>query len=156
MEFTLVWVLCLPCTRSPCTCLKGEECWYTRWCYDGLLARGKTIRMWCNLPDTYAPSYLTSAISKAGAVAALAEERKRAKYCSLAPNHLFTPVAIETSGAFGTQTLSFVKELGQCLRQISGDPKFLSYLLQRLSVTVQRGYTVSVLGSLSPSPPLSP
>jgi len=49
-------------------------------------------------PDTFAPSYLPSAASEAGAVAASAEERKKTKYASLNPAHTFTPVAIETSG----------------------------------------------------------
>ena len=46
-----------------------------------------------------------SATSEAGAVAALAEVRKEAKYTSLCSTHVFTPVAIETSGVFGPKSL---------------------------------------------------
>ena len=54
-------------------------------------------------PDSCAPSYSSHAILAAGEVAAgevaaLAEKRKCTKYNSLPVTHLFTPVAIETSG----------------------------------------------------------
>ena len=67
---------------------------------------GKLLVWDATCPDTFAPSYLPSAASEAGAVAASAEERKKTKYASLNPAHTFTPVAIETSGVFVPETLS--------------------------------------------------
>ena len=46
-------------------------------------------------PNTFVPSYLASATSHAGAVAAAAEEWKKIKYISLSQCHSFVPVAIE-------------------------------------------------------------
>jgi len=52
-------------------------------------------------PTCFAPLYLSSAASEAGAIAALTEERKKTKYAQLNPALTFTPMAIETSGFFG-------------------------------------------------------
>ena len=45
---------------------------------------------------------IASTTSNAGAVAALAEERKLALYDNLVPSHYFMPVAFETSGPCGS------------------------------------------------------
>ena len=52
-------------------------------------------------PDTFALSHLANITSHAGAVTAVAEEQKEAKYISL------VPVAIESTGIFGPGTLNF-------------------------------------------------
>ena len=80
-------------------------------------------------------------------MADLAEEKKTVKYTSLGAGYSFTPVAIESLGAMGKRSLAFVKELGHRVRQCSGEVKARAYLLQRLSVAVQRGNAVSVLGT---------
>ena len=51
-------------------------------------------------------------------------------------------IAIETSGVFGSKTLSFVKSLCKRLYRQSGDPKSTSYLIQRLSIAIQRGNAI--------------
>ena len=123
---------------------------------DGKRPDGITVVPWKNgkllvwdatCPDTFAPSYISSATSEAGAVAALAEERKKNIYAHLDPSHSFTPVAIETSGVVGPQSLAFLKDLGRRMRQVTGEERSLSYLLQRVSVAVQRGNAASVLGT---------
>ena len=97
--------------------------------------------------DTFAPSYAVSAATEAGAVAALAEERKILKYEHLNRNHSFVPVAVETSGVFGPKSMTFLRELGKRLLQVTGEESSLHYLLQRLSVMVQRGNSASVVGT---------
>ena len=114
--------------------------------------KGKLLIWDATCPNTFASSYSPSATREAGAVAALAEERKTAKYAHLNPTHAFTPVAIETSGVFGPQTMAFLKELGQRLAQASGDERSTTYLFQRLSVAVQRGNSASVLGTTGQLP----
>ena len=88
-------------------------------------------------PDTFASSYRGQATREAGGVAAMAEERKSKKYAHLAPHYFIQPVAIETSGAFGPSTLSFLKELGKRISLASGEPRSTQFLLQRLSMAVQ-------------------
>lgn len=109
---------------------------------------GKPLVWDATCPDTLAPSYRTMATINTGAVAAAAEVRKEAKYSCLDRGHSFTPVAIETLGAIGPKSLAFLKDLGRRIRQQTGESKALPYLLQRLSVAVQRGNSASVLGSL--------
>lgn len=69
-------------------------------------------------PDIFVPSCVSRATSEAGAVAALAEDRKRT---NLEPSYTFTPIAIEISGNFS----KFLKDLGNRLRQATGDKKLL-------------------------------
>ena len=124
---------------------------------DGKRPDGVTVVPWkcgrllvwdATCPDTFAPSYSSHATLAAGEVAALAEERKCAKYNGLPVTHFFTPVAIETSGVIGVKSVEFLKELGRRVRQQTGDEPAASFLLQRISVAVQRGNTVSILGEL--------
>ena len=93
--------------------------------------------------DTYAPSYTASATSEAGAVSAMAEMRKRAKYSNLDPSHYFHPVLVETSGAFGPDTFPFLKELGPRISRVTEEIRLFPFLIQCLVVAIQRG-TVSV------------
>ena len=76
-------------------------------------------------------------------------------YGHLDPNHLFEPVAIQTSGAFGPSTMVFLEELGSRLKQVMGEANARSYLYQRLSMAVQRGNAASIMGTTSPSSDLA-
>ena len=101
--------------------------------------------MWdVTCPDTYAQSLHST--NTAGHVAEQAE-KKAEKYAHLAPAHQFQPVAIETSGVIGPTSTSFLKELGRRLTAATGEAQETLYLLQRLSVAVQRGNTAAVLGT---------
>ena len=103
--------------------------------------------MWdATCPNTFAPSYMASATSRAGAVAAAAEEQKT-KYISLSQCHSFVPMAIKTTGVFDAETLAFLRELGQHLQQVSADTRSSNRLIQHLSVAVQKGNSASVLSS---------
>ena len=75
----------------------------------------------------------------AGEIAAMADTRKCSKYSALPTTHFFVPLAI------GPKSL---KTLGKCLRRVSGDSHAATYLLQHLSVAVQRGNVASILGAL--------
>ena len=111
--------------------------------------RSGRLLVWdATCPDTFAPSHQPSATREAGAVAALAERNKEEKYAALNQHHIFTPVAIETAGPFGPETFTFLRELGCRLKQATGEAKSFSYLLQRLSVAVQRGNAAAVMGAL--------
>ena len=101
-------------------------------------------------PDTIAISYRAQATSEAGRVAESVEDRKAEKYRGLQASHSFTPVAIETLGAIGPRSMLFLRDLGRRIALESGEPRSTDYLLQRLSVAVQRGNAASVRGGLSP------
>ena len=91
------------------------------------------------MPRHLAPFYRDMASIRTGAVVAAAEERKVAKYMALGHSHSFTPVAIETLGAIGPKSLAFIRDLGYTMKQRTGEERALTYLLQRLSVAIQRG-----------------
>ena len=91
---------------------------------DGKCPDGITLAPWkcgqllvwdATCPDIYAPSYSSIAI----AVANQAERKKQQNYSHQGPGHIFTPIAIESSCVFGTETLKFVKDLGHCLKLAS-------------------------------------
>ena len=76
-----------------------------------------------------------------------AERRKEAKYAELAATHHFVPVAVETTEVFGPEARSFLSELGQRIREESGEALSSHHLRQRIAVAVQRGNTAAVLGT---------
>ena len=83
-----------------------------------------------------------------GAVAALAEERKKAKYiptfgCLI----LFIPIAVETAGAFGSLTWTFLKNLGCHITWATGEVRSHSYLVERVSMAIQRNDAATVAGT---------
>ena len=93
-------------------------------------------------------SYIDTATRRSAAVAERAECEKRAKYSSLGARYLFQPVAVETTGAMGPETLNFVKDLGRQISQTTGEPRSTEYLIQRLSVAIQRGNAISFAGTM--------
>ena len=92
--------------------------------------------------DTLAPSHRSLANRGPGQVASVAEEQKRRKYASLIPMYNFSPVGIETLGAWGvagTRTQVF---------DITGDPRARSFLVQRLALDIQRENVALVMATL--------
>ena len=52
---------------------------------------------------------------------------------------MFYAVAIETLGAWGNDAQGLVSELGGRLAALTGDPRSLAFLRQRLGIAMQRG-----------------
>ncbi len=63
--------------------------------------------------------------------------------------HHFVPVAVETSGAFGPDALDLFRDLGRRIRAITLEVKSRAYLIQQVSVAVQRGNALAVMGTFS-------
>jgi len=99
-------------------------------------------------PDISAPSHLNISVNGVGFVANEAEAKKRAKYACLSPTFHFVPVAVETLGALGEEADSFIHELGRRITTITGERRATEFLLQRLSVAIQRGNAASVMGTV--------
>src|SRR6218665_1730482 len=59
------------------------------------------------------------------------------------------PIAVETLGPNNSEGLAFLTELGRRLSNASGDTREARFLLQSLSVTVQRYNAVALKGTLS-------
>ena len=110
--------------------------------------KGKPLVWDVTIPDTLAVSYRSVALNGTGSVAASAESRKIDKYSTLSSSYLFSPIAIESLGALGPLSRKIVKEIGRRLCNSSHDKRAHSFLLQRLSVAVQRGNALMVQDTL--------
>ena len=124
---------------------------------DGKRPDGATIIPWsqgqCLVWDftcvnTVAASHLKSAVSRVGAPSELAEEKKRKKYHALGNLYKFTPVAIETLGPWGPSADSFVRELGNRLSVLTGEPRSADFLRQRICLALQWGNAICIKQSL--------
>ena len=100
-------------------------------------------------PDTLAPSYLVQSSALAGSAAARAEHLKRTKYSQLLGRSdiLFVPMAIESLGTWGQAASELCREIGSRMALISGDPRALPFLRQRLALAVQRGNATAISGT---------
>ena len=89
-------------------------------------------------------------------VATAAEGKKREKYKDLSPHCVFQPVAVETLGGLGKESLDFLRELGRRISEKDGDKRASLYLRQRLAVAVQSGNAACVRESCDGSTRLLP
>ena len=112
---------------------------------------GRTLIWDAMCPDTFTPSHAALAAREAGLVASQAEKAKTQKYALLGSSHSFVPFAIEPSGVFGPEAISFIKELGRRIWAETGEPRSLQFLIQGIAVAVQRGNVAAVRGTLPPS-----
>ena len=90
-------------------------------------------------PDTFAPSYLQLTSKAAGKAAEKAERKKIQKYQELANKYIVMPVALETLGAWGKNSLKFIQEIGERMTMANGDKEETYKLLQNISMETQRG-----------------
>ena len=83
------------------------------------------------------------------AAAVKAEANKRQKYVELANSgdYIFTPIAVETLGAWGPPALAICAEIGGSIGARTGDPRATSFLRQRMDIAVQRGNAAAVVGT---------
>ena len=119
---------------------------------DGKHPDGASIVLWkcgralvwdATCPDTLAHFNEQISSREAGAVAAEAEGRKKLKYSSLNSSY-FMPVAVETLGVIGPDSLVFLHDLASRIRKATKEPLVLQYLLQRLSVSIQCGNAIAI------------
>ena len=91
-----------------------------------------------------AASYDDKAKQDGASIATAAEVRKWKKYEDLAPQCVFQPIAVETLGGLGDDTLSFLREVGRRISELTSDPRATQHLRQRLAVAVQKGNAACV------------
>ena len=70
------------------------------------------------------------------------------KHDHLDSSYVSVPVAIETSGVFGPQSLHILKDLGRQLWSVTEKQNLFQYLTRGFSVAVQRGNAGFVLGTI--------
>ena len=109
--------------------------------------RGKSLVWDVTVVNTLAESYISAAPLSQANVAEIAAERKISKYSTLPANIIFQPVTVETLGPIYLLGVNFISEIGHRLEQVSGDARERCFLVQRLSITVQRFNSVAFRGS---------
>lgn len=100
-------------------------------------------------------SYVKSTSTTPGAAASQAEAHKNKLYAEFSQNYHFIPIAIETSGVWGPIGLKFIHELGRRIKANTGEPRSTFYLIQRISLAIQRGNSASILGAIPKQSALS-
>ena len=101
-------------------------------------SRGKRLLWDATIRDPFAASY--QAISRTpGAVASKAETEKRQKYSCLESEFWIVPAALKSTGVCGEAALALVKEIGRRITYRSGERRARSFIVQRISLEIQRG-----------------
>ena len=114
--------------------------------------RGKNLAWDATCADTFAVSHLPGTSVTAGAAARTAEANKRLKYQNLIDTVEFVPVAAETLGSWGPEGYELITELGRRISVVKKEPLSGAYLLQRLSIAIQRGNAYCVLATCPQQP----
>ena len=61
------------------------------------------------------------------------------------------PIAVETFGSWGSDSLKFIKEIGKRIQETTGEKRATAYLVQSISMTIQKGNAASILGTVGPT-----
>lgn len=125
---------------------------------DGKRPDGATIIPWSmgkclvwdfTCSDTYASSNINKTKNQAGAAAEAATLKKHLKYSNIkARGMTLVVVAVETTGVWCGEGKEWLYEVGRKLIHQTGDKKARSYLIQRVSMAIQRGNATSVINCM--------
>ena len=72
-------------------------------------------------------------------MADFAESRKEDLYCHLQRTHIFVPIAVETTGPFGTRSMRFLKDLAGYLCSNLGNALSFQYLFSNCQSLYREG-----------------
>ena len=108
--------------------------------------QGKPLIWDFTCADTTCESYVKIFAKKAGSAAESREDEKSKHYKDLT-NYHFVPVAVETFGAWGPQGLKLIKDIGKRICEVSGEKRSTFFLLQNISMVIQRGNAACIVGT---------
>ena len=112
-------------------------------------SQGKFLVWDVTCTDTLCASNLRRSATEAGASAAHAESLKVAKYAHLSSACHFMRIAVATLGTYDPEAAGFFKSLDQRLQRATMDPRAGEFLAQQISVAIQRGNALSIMGALN-------
>ena len=110
---------------------------------------GRPLVWGATCTDTFAATHVVQSAVHPAHAANQAEQAKVDKYRNLTDRYLFQPIAVETTGVFGTQSRLFLKELGRRISSETGDMREFAWLQQRLSLAVMRGNAYCITAAAS-------
>ena len=125
---------------------------------DGKRPDGVTLILWSSgrclacrdvtVLDTFSTVLLAITSNGAGEASNRANVAKRSKYATNTRTCVFVAVALESSGAWSSEGLDFVLQLGWRLTDTTLDKLETSYLFKRFSVAIQRGNVICLSSTL--------
>ena len=115
------------------------------------MASGKALAWDATVVDTLAATYLQKTSKTARAAAEMAEDKKREKYAFLSDTFHFIPLGFETLGSWGSDASLLVSRIGKKITDRTGEIRATDFLRQRISIDIQRGNAISILGTLPDS-----
>ena len=95
--------------------------------------------------DTFVTSFLAGAASEAGAVAAMVEENKKAKYQHFDTLHMFVSFAVETTSVFGPLACAFLEDTGRRVFSAMVVRSSHTHITHCVSAATQRSNVASVM-----------
>ena len=99
------------------------------------------------MADPLCTTYVKKASKESCSAANDRERKKVSKYLNLSDNYYFVPVGAETYGAFGAEGLKLLKKIGSKICKAAGEKRSTSFLLQSISMAIQRGNAAFVIGT---------
>ena len=94
-------------------------------------------------------SYLLTTV-EVGYAAMDGEKDKYDNYKDLVnDNYYVVPIAHETMGSWAPDSLKFLKDLGSRVSEATGEKRAKSFLFQSLSMNLQRGNALCVMGTVA-------
>jgi len=99
--------------------------------------------MGCNSPRDLCRVAHSHTAREAEAAANRASASKTAIYRALSVSHIFVPVAVETAGTWGQSAIELVQEIGRCITMVTEETRETMFLLQRLSIALQKGNAIA-------------
>jgi hypothetical protein len=107
--------------------------------------KGQPLVWDVTIVDTLADSYVLKTSEISGFAAEMACKRKHSKYSSIIwSNYIFKDLAFETLGPWCKEAIDFINVIGERLIAESGDSKSKKFLLERISLAIQRGNAASI------------
>ena len=109
---------------------------------------GKALAWDATVVDTLAETYLQKTSKTARAAAEMAEDKKREKYAFLSDTFHFVPLGFET---LGSDAWLLVSRIGKKITDRTGEIRATDSLRQRISIGIQSGNAISILGTFPDS-----
>ena len=108
---------------------------------------GKNLIWDVTCRDSLCASHVPGTSKEAGKAAVEAETAKLSLYRDLVKDYDMVPIAMETFGPFAPMAKKFIAEIGSRITQATGEKKARYFLFQSISMAIQRGNVISVLGT---------
>ena len=113
--------------------------------------RGRCLAWDVSCVNPLAMSNIKASLASTGGAAADADHRKRVKYKELDEKFKVVPIVVETLGVLGPSARQFLRTLGNRISVRTGETRSTEFLIQRVSVAIQRGNAKCIRGTMAKS-----